>query len=355
MKTIWRFFSSVTLTVVLAILIVIDSIWGSLIVKDNLETYRYIDQIILLPWLLKEGTRDFQITLWMFILIGLVFLFAVNTFICTVDKIYSILKNKLPVRSFFPHIVHIGFLIALFGHLIGSLYGFRNPAIPVMKGEMTAVPQKKNISIRFDNMDVKLSKTGMPQELKVMTTIFQNNKEVLKDDIQVNSPLIYKGIAFYYADNGETPAGIVLKVGSEIFNVKFNQGFAAKDGASFKLGAIIPDFAMDEKGNPYSRSQDFKNPAQEIIVSKNGKTINGWLNISRPGSKATIGKYDIELADYMMTQYIVMTINKDPGIIWIIIGSSVLIFGMILLLFFRGERAELISNRTAGKEISIDG
>lgn len=346
MKTIWRFFSSVTLTVVLAVLIVIDSIWGSLIVKDNLEAYRHIDRIILLPWLFKDGIKYIQITLWIFILIGLVFLFAINTFVCTVDKIYSILKNKLPIRTFFPHIVHIGFLIALFGHLVGSLYGFRNPAIPVMKGEFISIPQQKNISIRFDDMDIKLSKTGMPTELKVMATVFENGKEILKDNIQINGPLLYKGIAFYYADHSETPAGVVLKIGDEIFNVKFNQGFAAKGGVSFKLGTIIPDFAINEKGNPYSRSENFKNPAQEIIISRNGKTINGWLNISRPGSRLTIGNYDIELADYIMAQYVVMTINKDPGIIWIIVGSSILTIGMFLLLFFRGERAELIPSRS---------
>ncbi|MBI5894171.1 MAG: cytochrome c biogenesis protein ResB [Deltaproteobacteria bacterium] len=346
MKTIWRFFSSVTLTVILAILIVIDSIWGSLIVKNNPEIYRGIDQIILLPWLFKYGIKNLQMTLWIFILISLIFLFAINVFVCTVDKLYSILKNKLPIRTFFPHIVHIGFLIALFGHLVGSLYGFRNPVIPVMKGEVVSILQQKNISIRFDDMDVKLSKTGMPTELKIMATLFENGKEILMDNIQINRPLLYKGIAFYYADHSETPAGIVLKIGDERFSAKFNSSFTAKDGASFKLGAIIPDFAMDEKDSPYSRSNEFRNPAQEIIVSRDGKTAKGWLVISRPGSKTTIDGYDIELADYIMTQYVVMTINKDPGIIWIIIGSLMLTIGMFLLLFFRGERAELIPSRS---------
>ena len=47
-----------------------------------------------------------------------------------------------------------------------------------------------------------------------------------------------------------------------------------------------------------------------------------------------------------------LTINKDPGITYIIIGSIVLVAGMALLLFFRGERAELVRQRPGPPESS---
>jgi hypothetical protein len=39
---------------------------------------------------------------------------------------------------------------------------------------------------------------------------------------------------------------------------------------------------------------------------------------------------------------VIFIINKDPGIGFIITGSIVLVAGMVLLLFFRGERTELV-------------
>ena len=50
----------------------------------------------------------------------------------------------------------------------------------------------------------------------------------------------------------------------------------------------------------------------------------------------------IRLVDYKMTPYVVLTINRDPGIWFIIIGSLVLVTGMALLLLMRGSRAELV-------------
>ncbi|MBI2400803.1 MAG: hypothetical protein HYV23_07085, partial [Deltaproteobacteria bacterium] len=54
------------------------------------------------------------------------------------------------------------------------------------------------------------------------------------------------------------------------------------------------------------------------------------------------GGREIRLVDYVFTPYVIFIINKDPGIGFIIIGSIVLVAGMVLLLFFRGERAELM-------------
>ena len=131
-------------------------------------------------------------------------------------------------------------------------------------------------------------------------------------------------------------------MGEEDFRIKFGGAFKTKDGAIFKLGTIIPDFALDEKGNPYSRSGEYRNPYQEIM-SLSGK--KAWLSLSNIGSSIKIEGHTIELSNYINTPYVVLNINKDPGIWFIIIGSAVLVAGMLLLLFLRGERAELVRQR----------
>ena len=339
MKSIWRFFASTELTIILAGLIVIDAVWGSIVSMKNPAIFQALDQAILFPWLFSIGIARLNISLWIFILVFLTTIFAINTTVCTLDKLYSILKDKRPWQSFFPQIVHIGFLIALLGHLVGSIYGFRSPGNFVFQGQTVEVPSRPGLFLRFDDIEMKTSRRAGLEDLKTKVALLKDGKEILKYNIRINGPLIYGGIAFYHADQGEAPTGLILKVDGEDFRMKFGGAFRTKQGAMFKLGNILPDFAMDEKGNPYSRSEEYRNPYQEII-SISGKTA--WLPLSGIGSIIKLDGHTIELADYINAPYVVLNINKDPGIGFIIAGSAVLVIGMALLLFLRGERAELV-------------
>src|SRR3972149_8647810 len=133
MTGLWRFFSSVYLTIVLAIAICAVSAWGSIVSMQNPQLFRAFDQEVLFPLLFSLGTRYLSLTLWVWALIVLTAVFAVNTVVCTIDKVLAIVKNRRPWQAFFPHIVHIGFLIALVGHLAGSVWGFRSCG-PVLDG-----------------------------------------------------------------------------------------------------------------------------------------------------------------------------------------------------------------------------
>ncbi len=339
MKSLWRFFASTELTIILAGLIILDAAWGSIISMKNPQVFQALDQAILFPWLFSAGKANLNISLWIFILVCLITIFAINTTVCTLDKLYSTFKDKRPWQSLFPQIVHIGFLIALLGHLVGSIYGFRSPGHFVFQGQTIQIPSQEGLLLRFDDIEMKTSRRAGLEDLKTKVALLEDGKELLKDNIRINGPLIYKGIAFYHADQGEAPTGLILRIDEEDFKIKFGGAFKTKDGAIFKLGAIIPDFALDETGNPYSRSEEYRNPYQEIITFSGKKA---WLPLSSVGSSVKLEGRHIELSGYINAPYVVLNINKDPGIWFIIIGSVVLVIGMLLLLFLRGERAELV-------------
>ena len=346
MAKLWNFFSSVVLTIVLAILICMDAIWGSLLTVNNPNFYRSIDQSILLPKLYSMGMEGISYTLWIYILIALITLYAINTTVCSADRLYAIFKNRSPWQLILPHIVHVGFLIALVGHLLGSSYGFKSPENIIMVGETANVPTREALKVRVDDVEVKTRAGSRDIEsLKTTVTLLENNMEILTGDIEMNGPLIYKGIAFYYMSHGRIPMGLVLRAGSELKSVAFDSGFQVEGKGSFKFGAIYPDFAIDGEGSAYSRSMDFTNPHQEII-SQSG--VKGYLNISGPGGSVTIDGVDIVLKDYMLKTYAVISINRDPGIWFIIVGSLVLTLGVILIFIFRGGRAELLTRDQGG-------
>jgi hypothetical protein len=345
MKKVWRFFSSVYLTVILAALICGVSAWGSILSMRYPQFFRAFDQEVLLPFLSSFGVEYLRLTAWVWALIVLSALFGVNAFVCTADKVYAVLRNRKPWAALFPHIVHIGFLIALLGHLVGSVWGFRSYGNVVFEGSSIPVPNAAGLFLRLDKSEMNVLPTGELDSLKTSVTLLDNRGgEVAKGDIGMNAPLIHKGIAFYHFDQGQSPSGLVLEVDGKAGSVEFDGAFKAPDGEELRLGAIYPDFGVDPEGRPYNRSNNFSNPYVEIT----GAHGSSFLPVSSPGAAVTAGSHEIMLVDYVFTPYVMFIINKDPGIGFIIAGSIVLVAGMVLLLFFRGERAELV--RKAARE-----
>lgn len=344
MKKLWRFFASIRLTIALAVLICIDAAWGSVLTVRHPRFYSAIDSQILLPWLMDTGISYPGLTLWIFILMFLVALFAANTAVCTADKVYSIVKSRRPWQSLFPHIVHVGFLIALLGHLAGSAWGFKSYGHTVAKGSTIPVPGEPGLRLRLDDFEMRQTRAGDIERLESKVTLLKEGAEVASGPIGINHPLIYRGIAFYHLDQGSEPEGLILDTGASEVRVRFNGSFMAPDNKLYRLGNIYPDFAVDGDGRAYSLSGAFRNPHIELIPVDGGPM--GYLNVSRPGAISQVGGLPVTLKDYIISPYVVLSINRDPGIWLIIAGSSVLVAGMVLLLFFRGERSELVRRET---------
>ncbi len=321
MNTLLRAFLSIRLAIVLCVLICIVSVWGSFVTVRNPSFFQELDRQILLPWLVENWREHLSLILWILILIVLVGLFAINTTACTVEKIYSVAKRQRPWQSLFPHIVHIGFLIALAGHLVGSIWGFRSYGNILLKGYTVKVPYRGDIHVRLDDLYVSTAPDGRLESLRTRISLMEKGRVVLTDDIQFNDPVIYKGIAFYYASHGLIPTGIVVDMDGRIHRARFGGYIDREDG--LVLGRIRGRYVE--------------------IISGRGETA--LLDLSMPGATTTIDGRTVRLVDYIMEPYVVLTINRDPGIWFIIVGSGVLTIGIVLLLFFRGERSELVKER----------
>ncbi len=336
MKKLRGFFSSIVLTVVLIILICVVSAVGSIITIGNPGIMSYLDHKVLIYGLAKLSGR-FEVY-WIFLLIFLIAIFAINTFVCTLEKITAIVKNHAPWQRLIPQIVHIGFLIALTGHLVGSLTGFKTAGNVLFKDELTPVAAVKGLSVRLDDFTATNDSLGYRDFMKTTVTLFKNNVKVLTGDISVNHPLIYRGIAFYYNDDGKAPSGIRVRRKGAMQGLSFDGEPSAEKGDGLRITGLYPDFALDEGGRPFSRSERFANPY--VRLTMDGESA--FLKIEGRGSSVVIKHERIEFAGFKLRPYVVLNINKDPGIWLVIFGSVILLAGMILLLIFGRDKAELI-------------
>jgi len=233
MQKIWSFFSSIRLTLYLTYAITIDVIAGSLILIGNRDIYSGIDRMVLVDWWLNAGSRHLGVTWWIPLLVFLVFLFAINTLVCSIDRLIPICRfyfreqiekvtiggkdmeeedptlfnKRKPLAPFYPYIAHIGFLIALVGHLVGSTGGFKSYENVIAEGGAMEVPNNKGLYLLLDRFDVRMHRYGYPEEMKSYVRFLEENKVVAEKVVEVNSPLIYKGLAFYASDFQQAPNG----------------------------------------------------------------------------------------------------------------------------------------------------
>ena len=351
LNKIWEFFTSVGLTIALTVTVCVITAFGSLKVKQDPDFYSAIDTHVLVPWLFNEGTSQLDYTLWMFLLIASIFVFALNIMACTAKRTYSVIKNKKHWTFILPQVIHAGFFIALIGHLLGSTLGFRSYNNVIYSHEGTPVPYNENLFVRFDGVDIEYGPSGEPTSLEARLTLSDDKGDFLSKEVSLNDPLMYEGMVFYYVNHSASPRGMNLVViteeGKENFTTPFFTSITTKDGLTYNMNHIYPTLAYDEEGKPYSQTTDeYLNPYQEITSSTGKK---GLLNLTKTGTTTEIDGKTFILESFDQVEYGVFNINKDPGISFIVVGSIILVLGTGLLLLFRRNRAELLSEPAFNK------
>jgi len=257
MKSLFKYFSSVKLAIVLIIIITLASVVGTVIPQQKSpEEYiaRYDQWANLLQRL--QFTNLYK-SLWFSVLL---FLLALNIIVCTLDRLSPKLKKAFrprlaveakniallkikeklkkhlsldPARElvkkelssrhyriketqkdnkvflyarkrilgwFGADIVHLGILIIIAGGIISGIGGFRWN-LTFSEGRILDVPRAE-FNLRLDKFETEYYPSGAVKDWKSTLTVFENEKPVLNKIVEVNHPLSYKGFVFYQSDYG---------------------------------------------------------------------------------------------------------------------------------------------------------
>ncbi len=257
MKSILDFFSSVKLAIVLLIIITLASILGTLIPQhrsaaEYAARYGQFSNVLIQ----LEITRLYN-SLWF---IALLFLFALNTVVCTLtrlspklkralhpkvetekkrlqalkfkdslfrnddlaqakaaslkilkakhykvreasqDKVIFLLARKRIFGFFGSDIVHLGLLVILLG---GIFSGFGGSKETLILNEGEVIPVKgSDFSLRLDKFETEFWPNGSVRDWKSTLTVIEGGADKLNKVIEVNHPLSYKGFVFYQSRYG---------------------------------------------------------------------------------------------------------------------------------------------------------
>jgi cytochrome c biogenesis protein len=234
------------------------------------------------------------------------------------------------------YLVHLSILVIFSGAIIGHFLGFKaSVMIPEMRsvaqvyGTKDSSPIALGFDLRCDAFTIDFYDNGMPKDYKSKLTILKNDQILLQKEIEVNSPLSYRGITFYQASY-EAYRDFIFAIAdkatgkSQRFIVPFQEQRSWEE-----QGVIFGVINAEALGQRVVRSKIwFKsadNPATTIWLADNATT-----SISSGGKE-----YDVTVKQMYATG---LQVAKDPGVWVVYIGCVLMMMGLFMAFFMAHQR-----------------
>lgn len=256
------------------------------------------------------------------------------------------------------YVVHVSILIILIGAIIGSsriaISILKNPNfafkggvnIPetqqsdVVYSFLTKKPLPLGFTVRCDSFKIDYYPNGMPKDYVSVLTVLENGQEVLTKVVEVNKPLIYKGITFYQSSYQPYQDYILTvknqKTGLETTDlVPYAKQVTWKEG-----GARFGIINMQSRGEAISRFKIW-------FTDDQGEPSKFWLE---PNREALIerpsGTYTLSAKQLYATG---LQVAKDPGVWWVYSGCGIMMLGLVIAFFMSHRKVWALVREEEGK------
>jgi len=213
-SNIWNFLGKLSLAVWIILALTIDVLIGSIIIHIYRPFFSPLNQTMLPDWIINHGFKNFNITWWIFVLLFLLFLLGINIFVCTTNRVVTLIHQGGSFLKFAPHVMHYAFIMLLFGHLACYTAGFMSFDNPIKERETISVPYSE-LKIKLENLDIEYQQErpaaikadhkislvkGGAKEVSATLSFIQPDQRVEWKTIGVNRPIWYHGLSFHMND-----------------------------------------------------------------------------------------------------------------------------------------------------------
>jgi cytochrome c biogenesis protein len=254
------------------------------------------------------------------------------------------------------YLSHFSLILFVLAFAAGNYLGFREIKFSVAEGAFREVGHETGLSLQLVSFVDEYYDNGAPKDYRSEVILYEGAIPVKEATIQVNHPLVYKGVRFYQSYFG--PA-VKMQIrdenGQDIFsgNITMDDSFVI-DGVQRYKGIIeldsLQDIGQVNLISPAINAVDDIIPAGFIgvdIRNKNNEQID--LKLVELGKSRVIA--GMEFTYLGESSYSGFQVSHDPAstIIWI--ASALFIFGMFAVLYFPFRQVWVFS-RPSGKESS---
>jgi cytochrome c biogenesis protein len=227
------------------------------------------------------------------------------------------------------YVTHSSLFLFVVGALIGLQWGFKGSVV-IPEGQSVSqvrlrsnLPHDLGFQVRCDDFAMEFYPDGRVKDYLSDLTVTENGVEVSKRRIEVNAPLIHRGIYFYQSFYGGT--GVKLSVYGPRNNLVAHDRYLRQRGQ------------IDLGGGQWLGVRDFPNiqgrPAAQVVLGEERRVLGNAILF--PGRPARLGNYLVQANQLQL--FTGLQVAKDPGVpvIW---AGCVLITVGCLVAFFASHR-----------------
>jgi len=267
-------------------------------------------------------------------------------------------SQKSAWTRFGVYIVHSSILLILIGAIIGSprlannllhnpKYAFKGSiTIPetqqsdVIYSFLTGGQLQLGFTVRCDYFNIEYYANGMPKDYLSELTILENGKEVLTQIIEVNKPLIYKGITFYQSSY-HPYQDFIVTVKNNQTGLADRQMIPSVKQVSWEEGGVrFGIINMEVQGEQVRRFKIW-------FTDDQGTPSTFWLE---PGREAIVkrpsGDFTLSAKQLYATG---LQVAKDPGVWWVYLGCGVMLLGLFIAFFMSHRKIWALVSEENGK------
>jgi cytochrome c biogenesis protein len=251
-------------------------------------------------------------------------------------------------------VTHLSFVLILLGFVLSATTGFKDTQVAVPVGTKVAVGHGTGLTVEATSFTDTYYPDGSPKDYASDLVLYKGGKAVDSQTIRVNHPMSWGGVSFYQSFFG-VAAAMTAKdsTGKTVYDGGVPMQWQSSDGKH-----SIGRFEV-----PSSGLTVYVVMAASGQVDPDIKAGQVQLEIYRDTAKAPVATEVIsqgkptEVAGATFTfdrtrQFTGLIVKRDPGTVFVWIGSALMVVGIYLVLFFPHRRLWLRVRRTsAGSEI----
>ena len=210
LKAIWRLAGSIHLTLGIIGLMVADLVWGYVMLRSHNELFTPINDRGFMEWAGTWARESPVPSLWLFILVGLIAVLALNTFVCTTDRVMTLFKFRKSFKNtwrfflrFGPHIMHYGMLVMFLGYLFSYLFSGTHLGQVLVEGKSIEVGETR---IALEGIHMAYYEGRRMPHLKdrvvyvAAVLYFQEGDRAATRMLAFNRPAVFNGISIHLRD-----------------------------------------------------------------------------------------------------------------------------------------------------------
>lgn len=271
-------------------------------------------------------------------------------------------KNRFGRLGTFPF--HLGLILVLVGGIVGAQLGFRETLFTIPEGSIRDVGHGTGLRVELAGFIDVYDELGAVTEYRSDLVLYDGDRAVRRQSIEVNKPLTYRSVTFYQASYGQAAT---MRVTDETGTVVFEDGVeftyqsrSNQDAPAAKLDLppqgvglelIFPNVKLDAK----PEIGDIKLRPGELYAQARDLRTNQKL-----GEGAVIGQGEVATLAGLGVQFVreqrftLLQVASNPGIPLLFAAALMGVLGLAVTFGLPHRRVRALVSETAqGTEIVI--